>query len=238
MDYKSKTEMAKQLRDSVDTFLEELASQDEHLEIVSKRVNTAINYYGTMVAAVFFHADSIRIKVSGRAMLQMYYAQLQSESIPCSYEYDDSHTTYGRMFIGINAPYAQKALKSIILTVQNSKSSKQANKTAGEVVSDIVRSEESVSESTKTSDATIHPELSSVMVASKQAAANEATPLEVHSVLTGKVIKMLVCADLRLGVVSAERLDMKQSHTWQAARDEKYANLIDKASQNNATYSS
>ena len=91
MDYKSKIEMAKQLRNSVDAF-KELASQDEHLEIASKHVNTAINYYGANVAAVFYRADSIRIKVSGKAMLQMYYAQLQSESIPCRYEYDDSHT--------------------------------------------------------------------------------------------------------------------------------------------------
>ena len=129
MDYKSKIEMAKQLRDSVDAFLKELASQDEHLEIASKHVNTAINYYGANVAAVFYRADSIRIKVSGKAMLQMYYAQLQSESIPCRYEYDDSHPTYGRTFIGVDAPYAQKALQSIILTVQNSKSGKQEIRT-------------------------------------------------------------------------------------------------------------
>ena len=50
------------------------------------------------------------------------------------------------------------------------------------------------------------------------------------------VIKMLVCADLRLGAVCAERLDMKQSHTWQAARNEKYAGLIDAAARSNAAY--
>lgn len=266
MDYKSKIEMAKQLRDSVDAFLKELASQDAHLEIASKHVNTAINYYGANVAAVFFRADSIRIKVSGKAMLQMYYAQLQSESIPCRYEYDDSHTTYGRTFIGVDAPYAQKALQSIILTVQNSKSGKQEIRTSersipADTVSAVVQPVELKPEPPKTPEVTIHPEITPVTVAPQESAkevsqvthgpeapaasfdfkkeeatANDVTPREVHSVLTGKVIKMLVCADLRLGAVSAERLDMKQSHTWQAARNEKYANLIDKASQNNATY--
>lgn len=266
MDYKSKIEMAKQLRDSVDAFLKELASQDEHLEIASKHVNTVINYYGANVAAVFFRADSIRIKVSGIAMLQMYYAQLQSESIPCRYEYDDSHTTYGRTFIGVDAPYAQKALQSIILTVQNSKSGKQKISTAArsiptETVPATALSAEPVSEPQKMPDEATRPELSPVMVAPQESATkvsqvtqesealavsidnmieqtkvNDVIPLEVHSALTGKVIKMLVCADLRLGAVSAERLDMKQSHTWQAARNEKYANMIDKASQNNAAY--
>lgn len=266
MDYKLKIEMAKQLRDSVDAFLKELASQDEHLEIVSKHVNTVINYYGANVAAVFFRADSIRIKVSGKAMLQMYYAQLQSESIPCRYEYDDSHTTYGRTFIGVDAPYAQKALQSIILTVQNSKSGKQEINTAVrsvsvETVPAMALPAEPVSEPQKMPDEATRSELSPVMVAPQESATkvsqvtqesevlavsidnmieqttvNDVIPLEVHSALTGKVMKMLVCADLRLGAVSAERLDMKQSHTWQAARNEKYANLIDKASQNNAAY--
>lgn len=186
--------------------------------------------------------------------------------LPCRYEYDDSHTTYGRMFIGVDAPYAQKALQSIILTVQNSKSGKQEIRTTSrsipvEAVSVVVQPTEPVSESPKTPDVSTRPELSPVAVApqepiaegsqaihepeasavsldyqEEQAVTNDVTPLEVHSVLTGKVFKMLVCADLRLGAVSAERLDMKQSHTWQAARNEKYANLIDKASQNNAAY--
>lgn len=266
MENKSKIEMAKQLRDSVDAFLKELARQDEYLEIASKHVNTIVNYYGANVMAVFFRTDSIRIKVSGKAMMQMYYAQLQSESIPCRYEYDDSHTTYGRTFIGIDAPYAQKALQSIILTVQNSKSGKQAISTAArsvpaEAVSAMPRPAEPVSELPKKPDVATRPELSPVTIAPQESATevsrvthepeapatsfdfkkeeatvNNVTPREVHSVLTGKVIKMLVCADLRLGAVSAERLDIKQSHTWQTARNEKYANLIDKASQSNATY--
>lgn len=266
MEYKSKIEMEKQLRDSVDAFLKELARQDEYLEIASKHVNTVVNYYGANVMAVFFRTDSIRIKVSGKAMMQMYYAQLQSESIPCRYEYDDSHTTYGRTFIGIDAPYAQKALQSIILTVQNSKSGKQAISTAArsvpaEAVSAMPRPAEPVSELPQKPDVATRPELSPVTIASQESATevslvthepeapatsfdfkkeeatdNNVTPREVHSVLTGKVIKMLVCADLRLGAVSAERLDIKQSHTWQAARNEKYANLIDKASQSNAAY--
>lgn len=266
MEYKSKIEMAKQLRDSVDAFLKELARQDECLEIDSKHVNTVVNYYGANVMAVFFRTDSIRIKVSGKAMMQMYYAQLQSESIPCRYEYDDAHTTYGRTFIGIDAPYAQKALQSIILTVQNSKSGKQAISTAAcsvpaEAVSAMPRPAEPVSELPQKPDVPTRPELSTVTIApqepatevsqvthepeapatsfdfkKEEATVNNVTPREVHSVLTGKVIKMLVCADLRLGAVSAERLDIKQSHTWQAARNEKYANLIDKASQSNAAY--
>ena len=157
MDYKSKIEMARQLRDSVDTFLKGLTDQDKHLEIVSKHVNTAINYYGANVAAVFFRADSIRIKVSGKAMLQMYYSQLQSESIPCRYEYDDSHTMHGHTFIGVDAPYAQQALQSIILIVQNSKSGRQGINAVprpipAEVESATIQTAELVSESPKMPD--------------------------------------------------------------------------------------
>ena len=65
MDYKSKIEMAKQLRDSVDVFLKELASQDEHLEIASKHVNTVINYYGANVlcaASKRIHTLPLRVR--------------------------------------------------------------------------------------------------------------------------------------------------------------------------------
>ena len=93
------------------------------------------------VATVFFRADSIRIKVSGKTMLQMYYSRLQSESIPCRYENDDSHTTYGRTFIGVDALYAQKALQLIILTVQNSKSGRQDLNAASRPIPAEVESE-------------------------------------------------------------------------------------------------
>lgn len=49
-------------------------------------------------------------------------------------------------------------------------------------------------------------------------------------------MKMLLCADVRLGAVSVEKLDIKQSQKWQATRNEKFVDLIDKAAQNNAAY--
>ena len=49
-------------------------------------------------------------------------------------------------------------------------------------------------------------------------------------------MKMLFCADVRLGAICAESLDIKQSHKWQDVRSEKLINLIDKAAQNNAAY--
>ena len=49
-------------------------------------------------------------------------------------------------------------------------------------------------------------------------------------------MKMLFCADVRLGAICTENLDVKQSHAWQAARYEKLTDLIDKAAQNNAAY--
>ena len=193
---------------------------------------------------------------SVKTMLQMYYSRLQSESIPCRYENDDSHTTYGRTFIGVDALYAQKALQLIILTVQNSKSGRQDIHAASRPIPAEVESElpqmPDVTLSSKAAPVsaapqktvaeslhvTHEPEIPTVSfdLQEEKVEPNDITPLEVHSVLTGKVIKMLACADLRLGAVSAERLDIKQSHTWQAARNEKYAKLIDKASQNNAAY--
>ena len=47
---------------------------------------------------------------------------------------------------------------------------------------------------------------------------------------------MLLCSDVCLGAMSTEKLDIKQSQKWQAARNAKFTDLIDKAAQNNATY--
>lgn len=49
-------------------------------------------------------------------------------------------------------------------------------------------------------------------------------------------MKLLLCADVRLGAVCTENLGVKLSHKWQAARTEKLADLMDKAAQNNAAY--
>ena len=49
-------------------------------------------------------------------------------------------------------------------------------------------------------------------------------------------MKMLFCADVRLGAVCTENLDIIVSHKWQAARNQKLIDLMDKAVQNNASY--
>ena len=49
-------------------------------------------------------------------------------------------------------------------------------------------------------------------------------------------LKMLFCADVQLGAICTENLNLKQSHKWQAARNEKLADLMDQAAQNNAAY--
>ncbi len=49
-------------------------------------------------------------------------------------------------------------------------------------------------------------------------------------------MKLLLCADVRLGAVCAENLGAALSHKWQAVRTEKLTNLIDKAAKNNAGY--
>lgn len=49
-------------------------------------------------------------------------------------------------------------------------------------------------------------------------------------------MKMLFCADVRLGAICTENLSVEQSHKWKAARAEKLADLIDKASQEHAVY--
>lgn len=49
-------------------------------------------------------------------------------------------------------------------------------------------------------------------------------------------MKLLLCADVRLGAVCAENLGASLSHKWQAVRTKKLTNLIDKAAQNNARY--
>ncbi len=49
-------------------------------------------------------------------------------------------------------------------------------------------------------------------------------------------MKLLLCADVRLGAVCTENLGVELSHKWQAARTEKLSDLVDKAAQNNASY--
>lgn len=49
-------------------------------------------------------------------------------------------------------------------------------------------------------------------------------------------MKLLCCADLRLGADCAENLSTELARRWRAARAEKLENLFDKASQNNASY--
>lgn len=49
-------------------------------------------------------------------------------------------------------------------------------------------------------------------------------------------MKMLLCTDIQLGAVCTETLDINLSHKWQAARNEKFSDLIDKAARNNAGY--
>ena len=49
-------------------------------------------------------------------------------------------------------------------------------------------------------------------------------------------MKILLCADVRLGAVCTENLGVKLSHKWQSARTEKLLDLVDQAAQNNASY--
>ena len=49
-------------------------------------------------------------------------------------------------------------------------------------------------------------------------------------------MKLLLCADVRLGAVCAEDLDEKLSHKWQAARTEAFTDLIDRAAATGASY--
>lgn len=45
-------------------------------------------------------------------------------------------------------------------------------------------------------------------------------------------MKMLLCTDIRLGALCTENLDIRLSHKWQAARTEKFAELMDLAVRN------
>ena len=49
-------------------------------------------------------------------------------------------------------------------------------------------------------------------------------------------MKMILCADVQLGAISTENLDINQSHKWQTARNKRFEDLIDKAAQHNASY--
>ena len=49
-------------------------------------------------------------------------------------------------------------------------------------------------------------------------------------------MKMMLCSDIQLGAVCTEKLDIVQSEKWQAARNGKFEDFIDKAVQNNTNY--
>ena len=267
MDYKTKTERAKTLRDTINGFLNEMARQDERLEILPKHVNTGIRYCGASIATVFFRRDSIRINAQGKSMLQMIYAELQGANIDCRLEYDDARHTLNRTFIGVDEQDAQEALRVVISMLQDSEPSQSLSNTAPrpektKVEPILIQPEKPVAVRVQEPEITPKQELihreeepkenitavelpeatleNTIEEIPEQHVEQEPTvivsPVEVHSVLTGKTVKMLLCADLRLGAVSTERLDLTQSRKWQAARNERYADLIDRATQNNATY--
>lgn len=50
------------------------------------------------------------------------------------------------------------------------------------------------------------------------------------------MLRMMFCSDLRYGAVCSENLGIQLSHQWQAARRDKFTDLIDKTVQNNAAY--
>lgn len=49
-------------------------------------------------------------------------------------------------------------------------------------------------------------------------------------------MKMMLCSDIRLGAVCMENLDVRQSQKWRRDRIERFADLIDRASQNHTSY--
>ena len=49
-------------------------------------------------------------------------------------------------------------------------------------------------------------------------------------------MKMLFCSNVRIGAICTENLDIRLSHKWQKARNDKLKELIDKAVKNNAGY--
>lgn len=49
-------------------------------------------------------------------------------------------------------------------------------------------------------------------------------------------MKMLLCSDVKLGAISAEKLDNKLSRKWQSVRSKKLEELMDEALQNHAGY--
>ena len=49
-------------------------------------------------------------------------------------------------------------------------------------------------------------------------------------------MKMLFCSNVRIGAICTENLDIRLSHKWQKARNDKLKELIDKAVRNNAGY--
>lgn len=71
---------------------------------------------------------------------------------------------------------------------------------------------------------------------SKQAAIEENSAVDDKKLTVSHSIKMLFCADVQLGAISTENCDLKQSHKWQETRNEKLADLMDRATQNNAAY--
>ena len=267
MDYSTKMERAKQVRETINAFLNELARQDGRLEILPKHVNTIIRYCGANIATVFFRTDSIRINAPGKSMLQMIYAELQGASINCRLEYDDGRHSLNRTFIGVDAQDAQAALKTIISMMDNGEPSQSSSnavirsdqtqresepikpvehvvapmrepeiKTEPELIRRKEEPEEKQTEVVLPVNEQVNPVPEESGPQEDQEPEVVVAPVEVHSVLTGKTVKMLLCADLRLSAVSTERLDIEQSRKWQAARNERYADLVDMVAQNNAAY--
>ena len=251
MDYKERVERARKLRETIYAFLQTMANDDQRLDIGSKHSSTSIRYCGTIIMTVYCLADSIMLKMPTITMLNTAYKELQEKQLSCRMGRDDRNA-YDPMSIIVDVQDAQEALKVILMYYQNEASGRQDNNPAmtaeskempietssNEPIDKPINHEEVLQELVEeplSEDA--EPVLSMEKPCNKKVMKGHVVPVaETDQLSKSRNKKILLCADVRLGTVSTEKLDIKQSQKWQAARNGKFVDLIDKAAQNNATY--
>ena len=248
MDYKERVERARKLRETIYAFLQTMANNDQRLDIGSKHSSTSIRYCGTIIMTVYCLADSIMLKMQTMTMLKTAYKVLQEKHLSCRMGRDDKNA-YDPMSIIVDEQDAQEALRSILTYYQNETSSSQDKNSA--LPAESIKKPIGISSNEPIEQPINHEEILQELV-------DEPLSVDTDPVLSmekpgeqglmkGYVAetdqssksgnkKILLCADVRLGAVSTEKLDIKQSQKWQAARNEKFEDLIDQAAQNNATY--
>ena len=260
-DSREKSKKIRQIKDSVESDLIEMAQAFPDIRIAQRHVNTGIYLRDTAVAYIYYRLDSVSFEIPNRVLLQDVKNRLDGESIAYRSESGSGRGAAGRESLsvavgdvplllkaligeaengdGVRSPAGTEALKrkapdrhSLCAPAESLADGTEAERPVKDCGGQLPPSPEAVPETAEAGDTgPIRAESSGSPKESEPLEAKPKPP-EGHSsdrpAFSG-LHRMLLCADVRLGAECVERLNPEQSHKWQTARNESFADMIGQA---------